>query len=98
MHTEIYKKGDSIMKKIYDALDIIKEYLGTEVYEVCLLGEKGLYERFANGCMGEHCKNCRNLWKTRLSYNNLSEIGKSIFFTKEEAKKVLEDAGIKIYE
>lgn len=28
------------MKKIYDALDIIKEYLGTEVYEVCLLGEK----------------------------------------------------------
>lgn len=92
MSIEIYKKGDNDMRKIYDALNIIKEYLGMEVYEVCLLG-KG-----TNGCMGEHCKNCRNLWKTRLSYNNLSEIGKSIFFTKEEAKKTLEDAGIKIYE
>lgn len=92
MNTEIYKKGESIMGKFYDALDIIKEYLGTEVYEVCLLGKK------ANGCMREDCKNSRNLWKTRLSYNNLSEVGKSIFFTKEEAKKALEDAGIKIYE
>lgn len=80
------------MKKIYDALDIIKEYIGAEVYEICLLGKE------TNGCMVDHCKNCRNLWKTRLSYNNLSEIGKSIFFTKEEAKKALEDAGIKIYE
>ena len=80
------------MKKINDALDIIKEYIGAEVYEICLLGKE------TNGCMGEHCKNCRNIWKTRLSYNNLSEIGKSIFFTKEEAKKTLEDAGIKIYE
>lgn len=80
------------MKKIYDALDIIKEYIGAEVYEICLLGKE------TNGCMADYCKNCRNIWKTRLSYNNLSEIGKSIFFTKEEAKKTLEDAGIKIYE
>ena len=68
MNTEIYKKGDSIMKKIYDALDIIKEYIGAEVYEICLLGKE------SNDCMGDHCKNCRNIWKTRLSYNNLSEI------------------------
>lgn len=40
MNTEIYKKGDSIMKKIYDALDIIKEYIGAEVYEICLLGKE----------------------------------------------------------
>jgi len=80
------------MKKIYDALDIIKEYIGAEVYEICLLGKE------TNGCMVDHCKNCRNIWKTRLIYNNLSEVGKSIFFTKEEAKKTLEDAGIKIYE
>lgn len=80
------------MKKIYDALDIIKEYIGAEVYEICLLGKE------TNGCMADHCKNCRNIWKTRLIYNNLSEVGKSIFFTKEEAKKTLEDAGIKIYE
>ena len=71
------------MKKIYDALDIIKEYIGAEVYEICLLGKE------TNGCMGEHCKNCRNIWKTRLSYNNLSEIGKSIFFTKEEEKQAV---------
>ena len=51
------------MKKIYDALDIIKEYIGAEVYEICLLGKE------TNGCMGEHCKNCRNIWKTRLSYD-----------------------------
>lgn len=29
---DIYKKGDNGMKKIYDALDIIKEYIGAEVY------------------------------------------------------------------
>lgn len=70
------------MKKIYDALDIIKEYIGAEVYEICLLGKE------TNGCMGDHYKNCRNIWKKRLIYNNLNEIGKSIFLTKEEAKNI----------
>lgn len=33
MNTEIYKKGDSIMKKIYDALDIILENVGIKISE-----------------------------------------------------------------
>lgn len=80
------------MEELCNALDVIKKYIGTEVYEVCLLGKE------TNGCMGGYCENCCNLWKTKLSYDNLNKIGKSVFFTKDEARKTLKRAKIKVYE
>lgn len=82
------------MEELYNALDVIKKYIGTEVYEVCLVS-KG---KEINGCLGDYCENCGNLWKTKLSYDNLNKIGKSVFFTKDEARKTLKRAKIKIYE
>lgn len=69
-----------MQKELYNALKVINKYIGTEVYEICTISNT------QNGCMGNHCVNCCNLWKTKLSYDNLSKVGISIFFTKDEAK------------
>ena len=72
-----------MQKELYNALKVINKYIGAEVYEICNISNT------QNGCMGNYCVNCCNLWKTKLSYNNLSKVGISIFFTKDEAKERL---------
>jgi len=76
------------VEELKNALSVINSHIGMKVYEIC---ESSVYNK---GCSIDDytCEHCGSpLWETKLDYENLEYIGKSIFFTKKEAEKRLEE-------
>lgn len=82
------------MEELKNALDVINSHIGMRVYEIC---ESSVYNK---GCSIDdyNCDNCVHLWETKLSYEKLKYVGKSVFFTKKEAEKRLEELKARLLE
>ena len=77
------------MEELKNALSVIRAHIGMKVYEIC---ESSVYDKGCSAFDHYTCKYCGSpLWETKLDYGNLKYIGKSIFFTKEEAEKRLKE-------
>ena len=75
------------IQELKNALSVIKSCMGMKVYEIC---ESSIYNKCCD-IDDYNCDNCLSLWETELSYRNIEYVGKSIFFTREEAEKRLEE-------
>ncbi len=75
------------IQELKNALSVIKSCMGMKIYEIC---ESSIYNK---GCDIDdyNCDNCLSLWETELSYRNIEYVGKSVLFTKEEAKNRLKE-------
>lgn len=77
------------MEELKNALDVIKSHIGMKVYEIC---ESSVYDKGCGAFDYYDCSHCGSpIWETELSYRNIEYVGKSIFFTREEAEKRLEE-------
>lgn len=77
------------MEELKNALSVIKSCIGMTVYEIC---ESSVYDKGCGAFDYYDCSHCGSpIWETELSYRNIEYVGKSILFTKEEAKNRLKE-------
>ena len=73
-------------EKIIDIIDLLFK-IGWKYFS-----NDGMVEYLPIGDIDDYnCDNCLSLWETELSYRNIEYVGKSVFFTKEEAKNRLKE-------